>query len=81
MENNFKNKITKLENVIEELQDDIEFFKNKFEKLKTDVKTFVSWVASKLSNETENSLLRKFKREKNITLDINDSKNEKSMEM
>ena len=80
MENNFKNKITKLENVIEELKEDVEFFKNKFEKLKIGVKTFVSWVASKLSNETENSLLRKFKREKNITLDINDRKNEKSRE-
>ena len=81
MKNNFENKITKLENVIEELQDDLEFFKNKFEKLKSSVKTFISWVASKISNETENSLVRKFKKEKNITLDINERKNEKSMEM
>ena len=33
-------------------------------------KAFFSWVASKLSNETENTLIKQFKEEKNVEVDI-----------
>ena len=55
---------------INTLKENINCITKKFEQLKNTFKTFFSWVASKLSNETENTLIKQFKEEKNVEVDI-----------
>ncbi len=55
---------------INTLKENINCITKKFEQLKNTFKAFFSWVASKLSNETENTLIKQFKEEKNVEVDI-----------
>lgn len=70
LEQEFNIRTSTMEKKINSLEKSLEFITDKFERLKSTFKTFLNWIVNKLSNETENTLIRKFSKDKVIEVDI-----------
>lgn len=81
LEQRFKIKTSTMERKISSLEKSLNFITNKLEFLKLTFKTFLTWIVDKLSNETENSLIKQFRRDKNIEVDIYKELNTKNSQL
>ncbi len=81
LEQRFKIKTSSMERKINSLEKSLNFITNKLERLKLTFKTFLTWITDKLSNETENSLIRQFRKDKNIEVDIYKELNTKNSQL